>query len=437
MRAFRPTRRPDPRPRAAPYRAAAAAALLAALAPAPARTQAAPMPELRLSGDLRIRAEYDDRTAGLPPDAAVLLRTRLGLAAAPGPGLRLFVQLADARAFGGPAGGSGDPAAAHPLDVHQAYLEWQPTPRLALRAGRQELTFADERLVGPVGWANVNRAFDALRATLRARPGSLHLFAATVRERDALLATGLDPRRNEGRDEDRIFAGAWLESPGADAFGLVDRNGETSRATGVQRHTLGAYLRARPGPWTLVATAALQLGRQRPAGPDPAPERRRIHAFLLSGQAGYTPRPADGPAVGARLDYLSGDDRPDDDTDRAFDTVFATNHPFYGHMDLFLDIPAQTGGRGLVDAVAQVSLRHGVWTARADLHYLALARPDAHGERRLGLELDLGAARTLAPGIELSGGYSVFRPAAAAPGPGLALGSETLHWGYLQVTASF
>lgn len=48
-------------------------------------------------------------------------------------------------------------------------------------------------------------------------------------------------------------------------------------------------------------------------------------------------------------DHLSGDDDPSDGTVRVFDTLFATNHKFYGLADYFLNIPVQTVGRGLQD----------------------------------------------------------------------------------------
>ena len=34
---------------------------------------------------------------------------------------------------------------------------------------------------------------------------------------------------------------------------------------------------------------------------------------------------------------------------KVFDTLFTTNHKFYGLADLFLNIPLQTDGRGLQD----------------------------------------------------------------------------------------
>src|SRR5690606_37712531 len=52
--------------------------------------------------------------------------------------------------------------------------------RVAVRVGRQELVFGEQRLVGHVGWANAARSFDAGRVTVRASGLQLDLFAASV-----------------------------------------------------------------------------------------------------------------------------------------------------------------------------------------------------------------------------------------------------------------
>lgn len=422
-----------------PHRLAVLAWLLSELA-APAAMSAVSAQDtvavsVRLTGEMRVRGEFDDRTAGSDPDGAVLLRTRLGAVAAIGSRAGAFIEISDSRAFGEETDPLTD-ADADRLDVHQAYIDWTPDARWRARAGRQELAFADERLVGPVGWANVNRAFDGIRVTHRHAGWSADAFAATIRERDALLATGLDPRNNQGSDDDQTFFGLWVTRAGWDAFWLFDRNGTIAGATDVDRHTFGGYYRGSLGPLAVQATAGVQVGDL--VSTDPAaPPDQTIRAFLASLRIGQAfPGPLH-PDAALQVDYLSGDDDPTDDESRAFHTVFATNHPFYGHMDLFLDIPAQTGGRGLVDLIAKGSARAGAWTFRGDLHRFLLARADAAGETGIGSELDLSAGRALAPGLELVVGYSVFLPSDAGEAPAVGLGDETLHWAYVQGTARF
>ncbi|HXF10309.1 MAG TPA: alginate export family protein, partial [Desulfuromonadaceae bacterium] len=52
-----------------------------------------------------------------------------------------------------------------PLDLHQAYFtlgNHKEFP-LSLKAGRQELSYGEERLIGAFGWNNIGRSFDAAK----------------------------------------------------------------------------------------------------------------------------------------------------------------------------------------------------------------------------------------------------------------------------------
>ena len=54
-------------------------------------------------------------------------------------------------------------------NLHQIYLDWKPagSEQWELRAGRQELIYGKQRLLGAFGWDNVSRAFDAGRLRCR------------------------------------------------------------------------------------------------------------------------------------------------------------------------------------------------------------------------------------------------------------------------------
>lgn len=378
-----------------------------------------------------MRSELDARTAGRPPDHATLLRTRLGVRATLDPRARAFVQIADSRAFGDETNTLTD-ATADLLDMHQAYVEWTPDARWRLRAGRQEWSFADERLIGPVGWANVTRVFDGLRSTLTARGWTVDGLAAVLDERDAMLATGLDPRVNEGAASDRTLYGIWAARAGLELFALVDGGATEGPISRINRWTLGGYVRRGLGPLRARGTFAWQLGNQRGA----LGNSQRIDAWLasLAVSRGFGGRLK--PGVRAQLDVLSGDATPTDGTYGAFNTLYATNHPFYGLMDFFLNIPAQTGGLGLVDVVGHGELRPGAWALDADLHALRLAQRGPGG-RAVGTELDFTAARPLTPALTLHSGYGVFAPAAAARTAPVSLGARVLHWAYVQATVRF
>jgi hypothetical protein len=404
------------------------ALLLSALGlPAAALAQTAP--DLRLSGEVRLRTEFDARTPEAT-DHATLLRTRLGLGATVSPQARLFAQLQDARALG--EGPGTTQARALRLDLHQAWVELGDTvlgrPWTA-RLGRQEIALGDERLVGAVGWTNVGRSFDGARL----RTGGLDLIATTIRETARLGDAGLLPRANEGVARDHLFGGAHLQGRHGAMYLFHDRGGTAAGRVEVDRTTPGARLAVASGALAFSAEGAAQVGRQTV---EATGERQQIRAWMGVGRAGWS-RPAGALRnVTLGVDWLSGGDDPLGAEYRAFNTLYGTNHRFYGFMDLFLDPAAQTGGRGLVDALASTTVALGPrLPLEVTAHHFQLARSAPEG-RNLGWEVDLTLPFPAAQGVRGLTGYSLFRTGSAAPAAALPPG-EWLHWAFVQLSVAF
>jgi len=90
-----------------------------------------------------------------------------------------------------------------------------------------------------------------------------------------------------------------------------------------------------------------------------------------------------------------------------------------------------------VDVQLRGVLQPDVWTIRFDLHQFWLAEDSEAGNRAIGQELDITASRTLARGLGLQAGYSLFSPSDAGEVAPIGLGSDTLHWAYVQLRAWF
>ena len=376
-------------------------------------------PAARFDGEIRFRGEWDDRTAAANADAATLARIRLGALIAAGPRLRGYVQVQDARAWGGAANTLTD-ASADQLDLHQGWLEfgtahagWQ------VRLGRQEFALADERLVGSVGWTNTGRAFDGAVARYVSGSTQVGAFWMNVAERDALNATGVDPQANQGVRDDGWFGGTFVSTPTGpvtlDAALLHDRRGVTNASW-----TATARASGRLAGFRVDAAGAYQFGE--------------VHrAFLASALVARDV--ADG-WMGAQVDYLSGDDTPGTGTRKAFHTLYATNHKFYGYMDYLLT-PGQLGEAGLIDAMLRVNVPVAGWRWRLDGHRFATPQP-LGGSNAFGTEIDLVTARALASGAQFELGASAFRAGdgAAVALPAFAAGGagDWTTWAYAQVT---
>jgi hypothetical protein len=166
---------------------------------------------------------------------------------------------------------------------------------------------------------------------------------------------------------------------------------------GTQETTIGGRLFGKHGVGEYRFEGAYQFGDR---------SGRDLQAFLLAGQvtAALSQNRA---RVTLWYDYLSGSTTPGTGTDHAFATLFATNHRFYGIVDLFTDIPAHTGGRGLQDAALKLVLAPVTKLQLAiDGHVFRLARRGTLTSARLGEELDAVATYPYSANLVTSWGVA-------------------------------
>ena len=378
--------------------------------------------QVELAGQVRPRFEVRDPVEGLGTVEFTSMRTRAALAASLDRSVSVFVQLQDVRIFGEESGTLTD-YSADGLDLHQGWVELgdAEADRWSLRVGRQEAAYGGERLVGAVGWTQQGRSFDGLR--VRFRPSDDVVVDGLAFRLGNSFATGIS------EDESLYGIYSTLAAAGSlDLYGLLHTRVATF--TDLSRVTVG-------GRWVSESDAATwRLEGAYQGGDSDGPVlSRNISAFMIG--ARVSTQLSDDLTATLWYDHLSGDDDPTDDEIRAFDTLFATNHKFYGYMDLFLNIPAQTAGRGLQDLAVKASWDLGEGRSLgADLHTFHLAAADGLETGRLGEELDLTYRWGYASGVGLTAGLSYF---VAADAWSTVLGNpdEDQVWGYAMVDVTF
>jgi len=160
----------------------AAVTLLAAAALAAQQSRHVVPSWLKLGAEMRGRVEgYSGLAQPFgDEDSYYLQRFRLNATISPRRWLTFYLEGQDARVFGyrrRPIAGTVQ----NPADLRQAYVELGSSLEgpWALRAGRQDLTFGDQRLIGAGDWGNVGRTFDAVRLTHQKQYGRFDLFAAS------------------------------------------------------------------------------------------------------------------------------------------------------------------------------------------------------------------------------------------------------------------
>lgn len=372
---------------------------------------------------LRDRFEIDggrDFAAGKRREY-ITQRARLGLGARLFSRVEAYVELQDVRTWGEETNTLGD-YAANGLDVHQAWAKVAILKGLGLQIGRMELAYDNERLLGAVDWTQQGRAFDAARLAFERGPWHAHLFYARVAEWKTVTW------EDKG---DQALVGLWAKWT---RFAFVQPSvlflADLDFADGVDRKRYTVGLRVH-GAWKGLGYDLEyyhQLGSQ---------GAMDINAFLVAGRVSYTAPVMTKPTVQLWVDLLSGDSDAADDKIQTFDTLFATNHKFYGFMDLFLAIPAHTGGKGLLDVGGRLQLTP--WKnlqVMVDYHAFQIARSDAQGRKLLGHEIDVVAAWGIWKGVGLAVGYGVFLPTQAMSDL-RNVGDESEHWFFLQTNVQF
>ncbi len=370
--------------------------------------------DIKLGGQIRPRFEFRD-TANVGNGNFTSMRARGQLSARLDNGVSIMFQVQDVRIWGEETSTLGD-FSANQFDLHQGYLnvESRGSVKFAARAGRQEINFGGQRLLGAVDWTQQARSFDALKVSADGSLGDVYLLGAVI-------ANDITP----AHDDTEYFWGAYgrVQSavPGTlDLYGFLNDVG----TLGTKQYTLGARWWGQAGMVRYRAEGSYQIGDR--LGDE-------VTAYMFGGRVGllFAGGKAD---VVLWYDYLSGDDDLDDAKVKVFDTLFATNHKFYGLADLFLNIPVHTAGRGLQDAALKSGVNLG-GNARiaAEFHSFRVAQDQDLTTARLAEELDLTLSYQLGNNMKLWGGYAgVF----VQDGLGeIGRLTENVNWFYLMVDA--
>jgi hypothetical protein len=276
-----------------------------------------------LSFGAQLRPRYEDRqpisVTGSEFDFWVSMRARVHLAAQLEKNVSVFIQVQDVRMWGEESNTLGDFSADN-FDLHQGYVEVHSNgaTRFAARAGRQEVAFGGQRLVGAVNWAQQGRSFDALKLSATGDVFGLNLLAAVLA--NDLTAT---------HDNDQYFLAAYgqLLKAGAgtlDFYGLYNRVDDLLNTDQV---TLGTRFWGTKNSVSFRLEGSYQTGER---------QAREVSAFMLGARLG-TALAGGKASLMLWYDFLSGDDDTMDEEVKVFDTLFATNHKFYGQADYFLN----------------------------------------------------------------------------------------------------
>lgn len=296
---------------------------------------AAPMEfggELRLRPEMRANPDFDKDTH--KSQRFVGSRLRISGQARAADDVSVKVTFQDTRNWGEEAGtSSGLTDSGEAIDIHEGFVEFQKFAGSVfnLRAGRQELVYGDQRLIGNFGWSNQGRAFDAFKAFLENPVLSIDLFIAKRKENNGTTAAN----SNQDRDLSGIYS-SWkklLPKTTTDIYFFHDREGDTSGAAKTKNvYTLGARVAGKNARVDYTIETPFQFGDNGTLV-GVSSESVKINAYAAAAKAGYTFVGSKEIRVGLGYDFASGDDNASDDQAKTFNNLYPTNHAFYGLMD--------------------------------------------------------------------------------------------------------
>jgi hypothetical protein len=355
----------------------------------------------KVNAQIRHRFEMDNKDFNSNTDFNnfSLLRSRLGITFNPTKNLNTFFQLQDSRVFGEETSTLGDGSADN-IDVHQAYIyinNFFNSP-VSIKLGRMEVIYGPQRLIGAVGWDNIGRSLDGIIFGLHFDNNFVDIFAFQEVEMSAINNVG-----------DRSVFGIYskfkpIESYSIQPFFIWQQENPSEI---LDRYTVGFYVKGQLGNFQHEVEYAYQFGTFNDMD---------VSALMAALNVGYTfSNHSLKPNISFGVDFISGDDDPLDNTVKVFDTIFATNHKFYGYMDYFLNIPVHTMGLGLVDSHLKLSLQ---LLHKTDMqlayHFLKSHKEfmatDGSLEKGFGNEIDLIFKHKYNLNVSFIGGASLFSP---------------------------
>jgi hypothetical protein len=378
---------------------------------------------IKVSGQIRHRSEIDhkDITANKSSQSYNLLRSRLNFSFSPSEDVNAFIQVQDSRGFGDEFSTLSDGNADN-LDFHQAHFTLSNIfkTNLDLKIGRIEMIYGNQRLIGAVGWHNIGRSFD----------GAVLKFKNKVVSTDVFSVKEVEHYADENRGDRNILGSysniRFSKSFNTDAFVIWQR---ANPSDVLDRYTFGLTGNLSSGFLYNQTEFAYQGGKLN--GLD-------VDAILFATNLGIKFPQKIKPNISVGYEYLSGDDDSNDGKVNVFDTMYATNHKFYGYMDYFLNIPAHTGTLGLTDMHVKCQISPTSTFTLAGAFHVFKSSEDLKTEKltanSIGKEIDFTVSYGYKENVSFIGGLSFFTPGDVLK---TRQGRDDTAWFYLMTVVNF
>jgi len=378
--------------------------------------------EFGLSGQIRPRFElrsgnFRPLSKDEKPAALITNRFRINLDYRHSDILKMEFSIQEVGIWGQHAPVQGLNPAGNDLTLFEGWVDLKIYKGLRTIIGRQTVSLDDERLFGVSDWAPGGRSHDAISVFYSKNKVKVSSFFAFNQNYAALYGNNLNnPSGNlyspDGAQPYKLMQTLWMEYKPSDIIkssflfsnvGYQHAVSSTEHRPVYDQQTTGLNFFLNKASTIVALTGYYQFG-DNPLG---------IHtaAFLLSGKISEQLGTIFSATAG--MDYISGNRYGRTaNSNHAFQTLFGTNHKFYGDMDYFYSGNME-GNVGLINTYLAAGLDLSEKAKLNVIGYMfhspsAIYRDNEKLNNDLGKEVDLKFSLKVSQFVDLSAGVSGY-----------------------------
>ena len=375
--------------------------------------------QFNIEASIRPRVEYRNgykelAKSGTDPVLTISQRTRLGVTYQ-SEKLKAKISFQDVRVWGdetqfSSTGVHGDVAS---IDLAEAWLSFNITESFALTAGRQALSFDDERLLAKRDWNQNALFYDAVTMSFQSGKTDVRAGISYNNQADKSFMEPYDPVKMKSLGF--LHLSQKINSK-INASVITMFSGFTSSDTTLEvylKGTSGINLNFNSDPWKVFSSFYYQYGKDVYQG---LVKTSSAYNFNLQGEfkAKYF-------MLQGGCSLLSGDKKRDAEngTTHLFDVLYGARHKYYGYLDYFNNLRKSTRNGGLNDFYATIGVPivpkvdvfgscHAFYLNQVP-SYLDNSS-NASGTSYLASEFDFWLKADVLKGINILTGYSFMLP---------------------------
>jgi len=322
---------------------------------------------------------------------------------------------------------------------HQMWGQYNFSEKFAMKLGRQEISYDDQRIFGAVDWAQQARSHDAL--IFKIKPGENSKL-------DVGFALNANGETNFKEDylvnQYKSMQFAWFHTNFSENMGLsllfLNNGMPYNKVEGADTEQKTTYSQTIGGRFTYnknrfdFNAATYFQGGSTPKG---AEGKLDLSAYYFSANANF--KVLDVLKLGAGFELLSGNDQDGDvSKSTAFNPFYGTNHKFNGWMDYFY-VGNHANNVGLIDIYVPIVYKKDKLQMRLIPHFFSadgtILKPGfEEADAYLGTEIDFDISYELVKNVKIFAGYSHMLATESMEYIKGGSKDETNNWGWVMVT---